>query len=194
MVNKYKRKTTNASRDEETMKLAMEESKKKKYGINLSTLQKQLKKGSAKKILGRFVPVFTEAQELELVNYIFHMDSLFYGLTKKEFLELVFQYTEKIKSNIHLKAKQLVKTGTWVLWYDILILHYASQNQHRLHVQGASTDLKLKDSLIFLNKKSVNTASMPLEFTTWTKPVSKLQAANRQEFYLGQEKTSRNYI
>lgn len=75
MVNKYKRKTTNASWDEETMKLAMEESKKtsvnaaaKKYGINLSTLQRHLKKGSAKKILGRFVPVFTEAQELELVN------------------------------------------------------------------------------------------------------------------------------
>ncbi|CAH2100535.1 unnamed protein product [Euphydryas editha] len=56
MVNKYKRKTTNASWDEETMKLAMEESKKtsvntaaKIYGINLSTLQRHLKKGSAKK-------------------------------------------------------------------------------------------------------------------------------------------------
>lgn len=94
------------------MKLAMEESKKtsvnaaaKKYGINLSTLQRHLKKGSAKKILGRFVPVFTEAQELELVNYIFHMDSLFYGLTKKEFLELVFQYAEKNKIKHPFKGK-----------------------------------------------------------------------------------------
>lgn len=73
MVNKYNRKTTNASWDEKTMKLAMEESKRtsvnvaaKKYGINLST-----KKGSAIKILGRFVPVFSEAQELELVNNFF---------------------------------------------------------------------------------------------------------------------------
>lgn len=89
MVNKYKRKTANASWDEGVMKLAIEEALKtsvngaaKKYGINLSTLQRHVKKGCPKKKLGRFTTVFTAAQELELVEYLFHMDNLFFGLTK----------------------------------------------------------------------------------------------------------------
>lgn len=55
MVNNYKRKTTQRSWDEETMRRAMEEAAKtsvsgaaKKYGINLSTLQRHVKNGSAK--------------------------------------------------------------------------------------------------------------------------------------------------
>ncbi|XP_053600802.1 uncharacterized protein LOC128682843 [Plodia interpunctella] len=101
MVQKYKRKTKQASWDVETMKLAMEEAKKgsvngaaKKYGINLSTLQRHIKKGSADKKLGRFSTVFNDQQESELIEYLFHMDNLFYGLTKSEFLSLVYQYAE----------------------------------------------------------------------------------------------------
>ncbi|CAG9795664.1 unnamed protein product [Diatraea saccharalis] len=63
MVNKYKRKTSNASWDEAVMKCAMEEAGKgsvnaaaKKYGINLSTLQRHIKKGSSEKKLGRPLP------------------------------------------------------------------------------------------------------------------------------------------
>ncbi|KAJ8706956.1 hypothetical protein PYW08_011090 [Mythimna loreyi] len=101
MVNKYKRKTTNASWDEDIMKRAMEEAGKtsvkgaaKKYGINLSTLQRHIKKGCPKRKLGRFITVFNENQEKELLEYVFHMDSLFFGLTKIDFLKLVYQYAE----------------------------------------------------------------------------------------------------
>lgn len=101
MVNKYKRKTSNASWDENVMKLAMEEASKtsvnaaaKKYGINLSTLQRHVKKECPKKKLGRFTTIFTDSQEIELLEYLFQMDALFYGLTKKEFLELVCQYAD----------------------------------------------------------------------------------------------------
>lgn len=95
MVNKYKRKTNQASWTEATMDLAMKEAQTtsvsaaaKKYGITLSTLQRHLKKGTSKKKLGRFVKVFNDEQEQELLKYIFHVDDLFYGLTKTEFLEL----------------------------------------------------------------------------------------------------------
>lgn len=87
------------------MKLAIEETLKtsingaaKKYGINLSTLQRHVKKGFPKKKLGRFTTVFTAAQELELVEYLFHMDNLFFGVTKTEFLKLVVQYAERNNS------------------------------------------------------------------------------------------------
>lgn len=44
--------------------------------------------------LGRFVPELTPHQEQELLEYIFNMDNLFFGLTKDDFLKLVFQYAE----------------------------------------------------------------------------------------------------
>lgn len=101
MGQRYKRKTKQAAWDVSAMKNAMEESKKTsvrsaaiKYGINLSTLQRHIKKGSAEKTLGRFRCVFTEQQETELLEYVFHMDNLFYGLTRQEFCSLVYQYAE----------------------------------------------------------------------------------------------------
>uniref|UniRef100_A0A2A4JLU0 DDE-1 domain-containing protein n=1 Tax=Heliothis virescens TaxID=7102 RepID=A0A2A4JLU0_HELVI len=66
-----------------------------KYGIPRATLQRHLKSGSSKKKLGRFTAIFSEEQEKELLDYVFEMDSVFYGLTKEEFLLLVFQYAEK---------------------------------------------------------------------------------------------------
>ncbi|XP_049881876.1 uncharacterized protein LOC126377877 isoform X2 [Pectinophora gossypiella] len=104
MVNKYKRKTQQCSWTESTMKKAIQEvvEMKKaikttatKYGIPRATLQRHLKTGSCKKKLGRFTTVFSAEQELELLNYVFEMDSVFYGLSKEEFLRLVFQYAEK---------------------------------------------------------------------------------------------------
>lgn len=101
MGQRYKRKTQQASWDVSTMKAAMEEAKKTsvrstalKYGINLSTLQSHMKKSSPKKTLGRFRNVFTEEQETELLEYIFHMNNLFCGLTRQEFCSLVYQYAE----------------------------------------------------------------------------------------------------
>ncbi|KAJ8728542.1 hypothetical protein PYW07_006238 [Mythimna separata] len=60
-----------------------------KYGIPYSTLQRRVKTGSSIKKLGRFTPIFTEAEELELVQHLKDLDALFYGLTKTEFLQLV---------------------------------------------------------------------------------------------------------
>lgn len=103
MVNKYKRKTLQAAWEETTMKKALGEvrelhnsvkSTAKKYGIPRSTLQRHLQSGSAKKKLGRYTTVFTPEEEKELIEYVFHMDALFYGLSKKEFLELVYQYAD----------------------------------------------------------------------------------------------------
>lgn len=104
MVNKYKRKSTQGSWSEILMENAIREvaelkknikSTAAKYGIPRATLQRHLKTGSSKKKLGRFTTVFSEEQELELLNYVFEMDSVFYGLSKEEFLKLVFQYAEK---------------------------------------------------------------------------------------------------
>jgi len=103
MVNKYKRKTSQASWLSSTMRQAMLEvqelgkstkSVATKYGIPRTTLQRHLQSGSFEKKLGRFVTVFSPEQETELLEYVFHMDALFYGLSKKEFLELVFNYAE----------------------------------------------------------------------------------------------------
>lgn len=123
MVNKYtKKKAPNPSWSEKTMTLAMNEANKttvfaaaKKYGINLSTLQRHVKKGCAKKVLGRFAPIFTDAQELELVQYLFNMDNLYVGLTRQEFLELVFQYAEQNK--IKHRFKSMAAGKDWYMGF-----------------------------------------------------------------------------
>jgi hypothetical protein len=108
MVNKYQRKTSQASWTELNMRLALREVKElgrsvkkvaTKFGIPRTTLQRHLKSGSCAVKLGRYVTVFSADQESELLEYIFHMDNLFYGLSKQEFLELVYNYAEinKIK-------------------------------------------------------------------------------------------------
>lgn len=124
MVQKYKRKTQQASWDVTTMKLAMEEAGKtsvrnaaKRYGINLSTLQRHIKKGSAEKSLGRFRCVFTEEQETELIEYLFHMDNLFYGLNKQEFCCLAFEYAKA--NNIPHPFKQNTAGDDWYKCFRI---------------------------------------------------------------------------
>ncbi|CAH2104755.1 unnamed protein product [Euphydryas editha] len=101
MVNKYKRKTSQAAWDETAMTSALKEvtdlkrsvkSTAQKFGIPLTTLHRHLKSGSAQKKLGRFATIFTSEQENELLEYLFHMDAFFYGLSKEEFLRLVYQY------------------------------------------------------------------------------------------------------
>lgn len=106
MVNKYKRKTSQASWAPSTMQQAMREvqelgrpvkSVATKFGIPRTTLQRHLKSGSSEVKLGRYVTIFSAQQETELLEYVFHMDNLFYGLSKQEFLELVYNYAEMNK-------------------------------------------------------------------------------------------------
>lgn len=102
MVYTYKRKTDRANWSEETLAKAMEEAKKtsklqasKMYGIPYATLHRHIKSGSSKKKLGRFVSVFTPEEEEELLTYVKKMDSLFYGLTRTEFLQVAGEFANK---------------------------------------------------------------------------------------------------
>lgn len=103
MVYKYRRTSDRASWSEEAMKLAIEEcrggsslrSVSAKYSIPRITLYRHLKSGSENKQLGRFKCVFTKEQEEDLCNYLKEMDGLFYGLSRKEFKCLVYDYAKK---------------------------------------------------------------------------------------------------
>lgn len=106
MVYSYKRKSNRGSWEEKDMEAALaavQESGEsilnasKSFNVPYGTLHRHLKKGTAVKCLGRFQPVFTKVQELELKEYLLKMDSVFFGLTKKEFLELVFEFAEANK-------------------------------------------------------------------------------------------------
>lgn len=54
----------------------------------LSPFQKYFKKGSCENKVGRYHRMFVDVQEFELLKYVFHVDNLFYGLTKTEFWNL----------------------------------------------------------------------------------------------------------
>lgn len=103
MVNKYKSKTNQGSWDENLVARAIKEVNEKQgsvkfiaciYNIPRTTLRRHILTGSATKKLGRYKAVFTPQQEEELLEYIFHMDNLLFGLTKEDFLKLVFQFAE----------------------------------------------------------------------------------------------------
>ena len=84
------------------MKKAIEETKEEgvrtvsaRYGIPYGTLYRHVQSSKVKKKLGRFQPIFSSKQEQELTAYLKDLDSVFLGLTRTEFLQLVFQYAEK---------------------------------------------------------------------------------------------------
>lgn len=102
MVFTYIRKTERASWSESTMNAAINDAKKSsikaassKYGIPYSTLQRRVKTGSSTKKLGRFTPIFTDTDELELVDHVKELDAVFYGLTKREFLKVVGDFAKR---------------------------------------------------------------------------------------------------
>lgn len=96
MVFNYKRKSNRAAWSEETLHEAVRAVKDdgqsinttaKKFGIPFTTLQRHVKTGTNSKKLGRFRPVFSPEQEEELCLYLKKMDSVFFGLTRSDFLE-----------------------------------------------------------------------------------------------------------
>ncbi|KAJ8889281.1 hypothetical protein PR048_008779 [Dryococelus australis] len=50
---------------------------------------------SRKKQLGRYRTIFIEEQEMEPVEYLKVMDSMFYGLTRREFMGLAYDFAQK---------------------------------------------------------------------------------------------------
>jgi hypothetical protein len=63
----------------------------------LATLYRHVKSGSAEEKLGRFRIAFNNKQEKQLAGYVQFMDSLFYGLTRKEFKKLAYDFEERNK-------------------------------------------------------------------------------------------------
>jgi hypothetical protein len=68
-----------------------------KYTIQYATLYRPVKSGSAEERLGQFRTAFNNKQEKQLFGYVQFMDSLFYGLTRKEFKKLAYDFVEKNK-------------------------------------------------------------------------------------------------
>jgi hypothetical protein len=64
-----------------------------KYNIPYAMMYRYVKKRAAKK-LGRFKTVFNKKQETQIVENLQFIDSLFYGLTRREFKKLAY-FTEK---------------------------------------------------------------------------------------------------
>lgn len=108
MVYKYTRKSNQAGWSEESLRNAVNDvqekgesinSVAKKYGIPFATLHRHVKSGNVKKKLGRFVPVFTREQEEDLCKYLKELDSLFFGVTRVDFLKLAYDYATKNNIN-----------------------------------------------------------------------------------------------
>lgn len=101
MVYNYVRITQRGSWSLENLKKAMEEASQtsikaaaQKYNIPYATLYRHVKSQSSEKVLGRFQTVFTPKEEAELANYVKIVDTMFYGITRKEFLALAGQFAK----------------------------------------------------------------------------------------------------
>lgn len=108
MPSNYKRKTTQQNWDAEAMKKAIEAVQKGEmnfskaatvYNIPRSTLKRRVKNKNVKatdnkKLLG-CCAVFTEEQEMELVNVIFEMEEKFGKLSFLDVRSLAYQLAEK---------------------------------------------------------------------------------------------------
>lgn len=104
MVRCYKRKTQRANWSQENMALALKAIKQKRltysqaserFGIPRSTLFKRisLKKDTVIN-LGLFKPTFTATQEQELKEHLLQLESLYYGMSLRDFRKAAFEYAE----------------------------------------------------------------------------------------------------
>lgn len=136
---KYKRISNRQRWSEESMAAAIQEmlngtmgSKKASasYNVPQTTLEDRVKKArqndltpqlAAKKGLGRFKPIFTPAQEKELVAYILSLEERLFGITLTDLRELAFQLAENnnIENNFNKDKKMAGKE--WL--YSFLSRH-----------------------------------------------------------------------
>jgi len=68
------------------------------FEIDKSTLRKRLKKGCGVTSLGRFKSTFNPDQETQLAEHCRQMDARFYGIVKKSFRLLAYQFA--VQNNI----------------------------------------------------------------------------------------------
>ncbi|CAH2100603.1 unnamed protein product [Euphydryas editha] len=118
----------------------------KKYGLAYATLYRDVKTGATAPKLGRFRPVFNEDQEMELVTYLKDMDSVFFGLTRDDFKNLVFIYAKK--NNLNERAGD-----EWLSSFLSRHKKFSSglQKQHQLQGQKDSIDIKSDVFMKILN-------------------------------------------
>lgn len=64
----------------------------KDFHVDESSLRKRLKRGFGVESLGKFKRTFSHDQELALAEHCRQMDVRFYGVTKKSFRQLAYQY------------------------------------------------------------------------------------------------------
>ena len=109
MVRNYKRKSKQHEWTEENMIRAITAVRQQQMNINeagkqfkvpVATLFRRCKKTGnvkslAKKQLGRFRPIFTQEQELELKKHILDMEKRLFGLTIRDLRLLAYQFAEK---------------------------------------------------------------------------------------------------
>jgi hypothetical protein len=102
MVSNYKKKSNHGSWSEKEMESALLEARKSSirtasqmYGIPVGTLHRHLVKNNPKKKLGRFKPVFTPEQEIELSEHAVALDHRLYGLTREAMCILAFEFAER---------------------------------------------------------------------------------------------------
>lgn len=147
MVNKYKKKNKQGTWEENAMQTAINlckagesiKSTAKKYGLAYATLYRHVKTGIAASKLGRFRPVFTEDQEIELVTYLKDMDSVFFGLTRDEFKHLAFIYAKKNNLNYPKNWDKYEKAGD-----DWLSSFLSRHNQISLRTPEATSVARAK--------------------------------------------------
>ncbi|KAB0804261.1 hypothetical protein PPYR_01231 [Photinus pyralis] len=138
-MGKYTRKSDRQSWDENSMHLAVEEvlegrmgylKASKEYGVPRSTIEARVKKvkrgvlnreDSSKKGLGRHKPVFTLAQEEELVEHILSMEARLFGLTLDQLRSLAFELAHRngISHRFNMEKKKAGKA--WL--YAFLARH-----------------------------------------------------------------------
>jgi len=106
----------------ESAKKLLEEGKSKRgvaqlLGIHEATLRKRLKMSYIPQSLGRFKNTFAEEMELELNEHVKMLDSMFYGITAKNFRVLTYEFAEKMTLTINSIENQRLseRNGTDVL-------------------------------------------------------------------------------
>lgn len=127
MVRDYKKKTNRQSWSTEAMNNAVEAvisgqcgclKASNQFDVPQSTLERYVKKRKENpdykidKTAGKFKNVFTEEQELELVNYLKTMEARLFGLTMKDLRSLAYQLA--VRNGISHRFKNGIAGQDWV--------------------------------------------------------------------------------
>lgn len=123
-------------------------------GFSEGALRKRLKLDCGVEQLGRFKPVFSAGEDLELAEHAKKLEKLFYGLTLKSLRKLAYQYAEANGiENSFSKEKQMAGKD-WA--YSFLKRHKLSlRTPSKTSVARAMAFNKVQVDLYFTNLKAL---------------------------------------